>query len=635
MIKVGTVISRRYEIEEKIGSGGMSIVYRAKDLKLERSVAIKILRDEFCHDDGFVAKFKVEAQAAASLSHINIVNIYDVGNDDKVYYIIMELLEGVTLKEYIKLKGQLDSNETIRIGACIASALECAHNNHIVHRDIKPQNIIVDPMGRIKVADFGIARIATEATISLADMASGSVHYMSPEQAKNGYTNEKSDIYSLGITMFEMITGEVPYKADSVVAVALKQVHDTLPDIEELNSEADTNLINIINKATQKRLIHRYDSAEKMLEDLKTAKTFPDEEINTNNNFDDNAPTIITGGTIWSEKDVLEDEKPLMDKIVVTTAIISAVLAVTLISIMVFSKFGKSIIPIKITVPYIVGMNVEQVNDRLEPLALSYEIQDSIYDDTAAENTILKQTPKEGEIVGEDAVIKIIVCKGQQLYVTPNLENLKYNVAMNLVENAHLKPVMEQVHNSTVPVGIVFKQSPKKGEKVIESTEVILTVSIGKEEKYVIVPDVSRRPLDEAVNSLRAVGLTVGENITEAYNDVVEEGDVIAMTVSPGEKVKEGYEVDLTISLGKEIKPVTKTIEINNILDIDETSAILKVILIQDGTKETLYDGIVTHTDFDGPIMIHVAKMGKATYEVYKDDNLEYTYELVFTQETN
>jgi len=639
MIQPGAMIAQRYEIEEKIGSGGMSIVYKAKDIKLGRQVAVKILRDEFCYDDDFVAKFKVEAQAAASLSHINIVNIYDVGNDDMTYYIVMELLKGITLKEHIKSKGQLSNEETMRIGACIASALECAHTNHIFHRDIKPQNIIIDSAGRIKVADFGIARIATGATIPAADRASGSVHYMPPEQAKSGYSNEKSDLYSLGITMFEMITGQVPFKADSAVAVALKQIHEILPEIKDLNEEADQNLIRIIRKATQKRGIHRYKSAEYMLDDLKRATNFPKEAFVTTGGFDDYAQTMVSGDTssrqIWSEQEVLEDEKPLLNKLVVGGAVLSAVIVVALIALIVFSKFGEKIMPVKITVPSVVGMSIGEVEHVLTPLSLTYKVKEKIYSDSIKKGTIIEQNPAKGTLVDKSTMIQLILSQGQELYTIPNLNNTKYDVAEKLVEDAHLTPIMEQAHNDTVPVGVVFDQVPEEGTAVPEGTEITFKVSIGKEEKYVVVPDVSRKSLDEAINSLKAIGLKVGEGVTKAYNDVVEKGHVIAMTVSPGTKVREGYEVDLTISLGKEIKPITKTIEINNILDVNETSAILKVIFIQEGKEEVIYDGIVTQEDFDSPVVIHITKMGRGTYEVYKDNDLEYTYELIFTQEIN
>lgn len=640
MIQLGMLISDRYEIEEKVGSGGMSIVYRAKDMKLGRTVAVKILRDEYCYDELFVGKFKVEAQAAASLSHTNIVNIFDVGNDGKIYYIVMEFLDGLTLKEHIKVKGKLEDVETMRIGACIASALDCAHTNHIFHRDIKPQNIIITKDGRVKVADFGIARIATGATIPAADMASGSVHYIPPEQAKGGYSNEKSDIYSLGISMYEMVTGEVPFKADSAVSVALKQIHDELPDMHELNPEVDHNLEQIIVKATQKKPELRYASADVMLTDLKRANNFPQDDFVKIDKVDDDAPTMIMSNTqmrqIWSESEVLEDEKTIADKLVVAGAVLSAVIVAAIIVNFVFAQFKEEIVPIEYTVPNIVGEDVNDIVTMLELETMTYLISESDYSDTIPKDQIIAQLPESGTVVGENTVINVKVSKGVELYKVPDLtsrKDVKYTVAKELITNANLLVIQKTEYNETYPVGIVFNQIPEAGTEVPAGTEVTIVVSKGKETKYVVVPDVTRKPLDEAIGLLKAAGLTVNENVTEAHNDIVEEGNVIALTVTPGQAVKEGYEVDLTISLGAEEKPVTQIIVVNSILNQDEDSALLKVVLFRDGAEEVVYDSIVSHSNFDTPIEIPVTGLGTATYEVYKDGNLEYTYQLKFTEE--
>lgn len=640
MIQLGMLISNRYEIQEKVGSGGMSVVYKARDIKLSRTVAVKILRDEYCYDEVFVGKFKVEAQAAASLSHMNIVNIYDVGNDGKIYYIVMEFLDGLTLKDHIKVKGHLEDSETMRIGACIASALECAHTNHIFHRDIKPQNIIITKDGRVKVADFGIARIATGATIPAADMASGSVHYIAPEQAKGGYSNEKSDIYSLGITMFEMITGDVPFKAESAVSVALKQIHDDLPDISEFNPKVDHNLMEIVKKATQKKAEMRYASAEALLSDLKHANNFPQEDFVKIDRIDDDAPTMIMSNTqmrqIWSENEVLEDEKGKSERIVVISAVISAVIIAAVIANFVFAQFKEEIIPTEYTIPDIVGMDVNEVVNTLSPLTMTYEITESFYDDVIPKDQIMEQVPLSGTVVGENTLINVRVSKGQELFKVPDMTSRKdvtYTVAKEMIVNAKLNVVQKTEFSDTYPVGIVYEQIPEAGAEVPKGTDVTIVVSKGKETKYVVVPDVTRKPLNEAIGLLKAAGLTVNETVTEAHNDVVAEGSVIALTVTPGEAVREGYEVDLTISLGAEIKPVTQVIQINDILNIDQDSALLKVLLIQDDVEKVIYDSIVTHDSFDKPIEISVTGLGTAIYEVYKDGNLEYPKQIKFTEE--
>lgn len=639
MIQLGALISNRYDIIEKIGSGGMSIVYKAKDTKLGRYVAIKILRDEFCYDDDFVAKFKVEAQASASLAHINIINIYDVGNEEKVYYIVMEYVDGMTLKEHIKIKEKLSNEETMRIGACIASALDCAHTNHIFHRDIKPQNIMITNDGKVKVADFGIARIATEATIPVADMASGSVHYIPPEQAKSGHSDGRSDIYSLGITMFEMITGEVPFKADSAVSVALKQIHDALPDIKELNAEVDTNLSQIIVKATQKEPQHRYHSAEALLVDLKRATNFPTEDFVDIDKFDEDSETMVLNKTqirqIWEADDIFEDEKPRAEKLVVGGAVVSAIIVVVIIASIVFNHYRDELLPMQITVPNIVGENVYDINKELEALSLTYQISDSIYDSLISKDIILEQTPKPLDVVGENAVVSVVVSLGQEQLLVPEVSGNKYTLAEELIKKAHLISVREQEYNDTVPVGIVIEQYPESGSQVLKETEVTIKVSLGKEDKYVVVPVVTNKTLSEAIALLEVAGLTVSEHVSESYYETVEKGSVIAITVEEGSSVREGYEVDITISLGKEIVEVTKNIEVNDILNQNEDSSILKVVLIKDGIEKVVYDGIVSHADFDSPLKIPVTGIGTATYEVYKAGNLEYTYKIEFTKENN
>lgn len=639
MIQLGMLISDRYEVLEKVGSGGMSVVYKAKDTKLGRVVAVKILRDEFCYDEEFVGKFKVEAQAAASLSHVNIVNIYDVGSDGKVYYIVMEFLDGLTLKEHIKVKGQLDNVETMRIGACIASALDCAHTNHIFHRDIKPQNIIITKDGRVKVADFGIARIATGATIPAADMASGSVHYIPPEQAKGGYSNECSDIYSLGITMFEMITGEVPFKADSAVSVALMQIHDELPEIKDYCEEVDKNLEQIIVKATLKKPEQRYQSAEKLLGDLKHATNFPQEEFVQIDRYVEDSPTMVMSQTqmrqIWSESDVMEDEKSNVDKTVVGVAIAAAAIVVALIVFFVFSTFKNDIVPVEVNVPNIINQDISDAAAILTPLSLTYNVSEKIFSDEYAKDVIIDQSPKVGSITAENTVIQIKVSQGRKLYKVPDISNgsVRFDVAQKLIEDAMLVPVIKKEHSDVVSVGVVYDQYPPALSEVAAGTEVTFVVSLGKEDAYVIVPDATRKPLEEAIAMLKAAGLSVGDNVTESFNDIVEEGQVIAMTVSAGSSVKEGYEVDLTISLGAELKEVTKNIVVNDILDQDVDTALLKVILITNEGESTLFDNIVSHSDFDPPITIPVTGIGSVTYEVYLDGNLEYTQPLKFTEE--
>ena len=277
MIETGMIIAGRYEVEKKIGTGGMSDVYKAKDHTLGRCVAIKVLKPEFCEDMNFVSKFRAEAQAAAGLEHPNIVNIYDVGSQDGFYYIIMEYVQGITLKTYIEKKGRLNYKETLSIAIQVARGIQAAHAKNIIHRDIKPQNIIISTDGKVKVTDFGIARAVSEHTIHSDVM--GSVHYASPEQARNGYVSNRSDIYSLGIVMYEMVTGRVPYDGDSTVAVAIKHLQDEMVPPSEYAPDVPVSLEKIILKCTQKSADRRYDSMESLLVDLRKSLLSPNEDF--------------------------------------------------------------------------------------------------------------------------------------------------------------------------------------------------------------------------------------------------------------------------------------------------------------------------------------------------------------------
>lgn len=292
MIKLGMMIADRYEILEKIGTGGMSDVYKAKDVKLNRYVAIKVLKQEFAENKNFVSKFRVEAQAAAGLMHPNIVNVYDVGEDEDIHYIVMELVEGITLKKYIEKKSRLTTKEAISIAIQVAMGIEAAHNNHIIHRDIKPQNIIISKEGKVKVTDFGIAKAATSNTITSNVM--GSVHYTSPEQARGGFSDEKSDVYSLGITMFEMLTGRVPFNGDTTVAIAIKQIQDEMPSPREFAPEVPVSVEQIVLKCTQKSPDRRYQNMSDMIRDLKRSLITPDEDFVQIDNGESAKTRIVT-----------------------------------------------------------------------------------------------------------------------------------------------------------------------------------------------------------------------------------------------------------------------------------------------------------------------------------------------------
>ncbi|MBO4913076.1 MAG: Stk1 family PASTA domain-containing Ser/Thr kinase, partial [Butyrivibrio sp.] len=294
MIKIGMVIGDRYEVLEKIGTGGMSDVYKAKDHKLNRLVAVKILKQEFSENENFVAKFRVEAQSTAGLMHPNIVNVYDVGDEDGINYIVMELVDGITLKKYIEKKVRLSVKEAVSIAIQVAMGLEAAHNNNIIHRDIKPQNIMISKDGKVKVTDFGIAKAATSNTITSNVM--GSVHYTSPEQARGGYSDAKSDIYSLGITLFEMLTGRVPFNGDTTVAIAIKHIQEDLPTPADFNEDIPISVEKIVLKCCQKSPDRRYQNAAELIQDLKKSLITPDKDFVSMVDPDEEGVTRVASG---------------------------------------------------------------------------------------------------------------------------------------------------------------------------------------------------------------------------------------------------------------------------------------------------------------------------------------------------
>ena len=297
MISPGMLLSERYEIIDRVGSGGMADVYKARDQRLNRFVAIKILKPEYSNDAKFVSKFRGEAQSVAGLSHPNVVNVYDVGEDDDLYYIVMELVEGITLKRFIEKKGRLDVKEAIGIGVQIAQGMQAAHDNSIIHRDIKPQNIIISKEGKVKVTDFGIAKAATSNTIT--SNAMGSVHYISPEQARGGYSDEKSDIYSLGVTMYEMLSGKVPFEGDSTVTVALAHIQEEATPLDKIDPEIPHSLSKIVMKCMQKKPDMRYMTASALIADLKRALIEPDGDYVVISDVVDDSPTIIMDKMKW------------------------------------------------------------------------------------------------------------------------------------------------------------------------------------------------------------------------------------------------------------------------------------------------------------------------------------------------
>lgn len=551
MIKPGMFISDRYEIIEKVGTGGMADVYKAKCHRLNRNVAIKVLKPEYSDDQTFVSKFRGEAQSAAGLSHPNIVNVYDVGDDGNLHYIVMELVEGITLKSFIERKGKLEIKEAVGIAIQIAQGMEAAHANHIIHRDIKPQNIIISREGKVKVTDFGIAKATSSNTIT--SNAIGSVHYISPEQARGGYSDEKSDIYSLGVTLYEMLIGKVPFEGDNAVSVALLHIQGETTPLRQLDPTIPPSLDKIVQKCMQKKPERRYLSASELIQDLKRSLANPNGEfvkmapvgvtdsptINLtpeqvgeireasgypkdgaqNRNNPSNYDEMDDNNQLYeSEDEDLDDEKdvdPKLEKFIIAGSVTVAIVLGIVIIALVGKGFGL----------FKFGSGNSGNNNQIE---------ETLPDDETTDDT--EQT--------EDTANKTTV---------PDVKGKSLEEAIDLLKAADLSSRNDYKPSDVVPENYIIEQSVLAGEEVDKNTEIVLTISTGVE-----------------TNSLRDVtGLTVDQADTVLkddqelkiiheyeYNDTVDENLVIRTSPVAGTAVKKGDTVTVYISKGKETKYV-------------------------------------------------------------------------------
>ena len=467
MIKIGMMIGDRYEILEKIGTGGMSDVYKAKCHKLNRFVAIKVLKQEFSENANFVSKFRTEAQAAAGLMHPNIVNVYDVGEENGIYYFVMEMVEGITLKKYIEKKARLSVKEAISIAIQVSMGIEAAHNNHIIHRDIKPQNIMISKEGKVKVTDFGIAKAATSNTITSNVM--GSVHYTSPEQARGGYSDEKSDIYSLGITMFEMLTGRVPFNGETTVAIAIKHIQEEMPSPREYVPEIPVSVEQIVFKCCQKSPDRRYQSMAELIDDLKQSLLNPDEDFVKVMEPDRKASTrMITEREMErikkvsaakdnmeesmrlnrvkhtdqgeEEEDYEEDYDPRMEKITTVLAIVAAIIIGCIVIVLVGRALGLFHLSgsrddetqqeeqtEQVEMIDVIGMAVKTAQDRLEKKGLKTEVK---YVENAAypQNQVISASVEEGIMVDPGTTITLTVSSGTEGVAVPKATGITYEM---------------------------------------------------------------------------------------------------------------------------------------------------------------------------------------------------------------
>lgn len=607
MIRKGMFIGDRYEIVDKVGSGGMSDVYKALDHKLNRFVAIKVLRSEFSEDKTFVSKFKVEAQSAAGLVHPNIVNVYDVGEDENIHYIVMELIEGITLKKYIEKKGPLPVKEAVSIAIQVAQGIEAAHNNNIIHRDIKPQNIMISREGKVKVTDFGIARAASTNTIN--SNAMGSVHYISPEQARGGYIDEKSDIYSLGITLYELVTGKVPFEGDSTVSVALQHINEEIQSPKELVPNLPISVEKIILKCTQKKPDRRYLKVSALIADLKKSLVTPDEDF-----VQIVSPAVSNGSTvtmtdeevskirseaggynsqdeeyvlgeedseeenpeegendeddIFGDSDDIDAENPKMDKVVFIGVILSGVVFVILAIVLFVKSMGgcsgsgtegettnvesESLKSTQTKVPKVVGMSEEEAIQALQDAHLGYKIS-SEYHNTIPKGDVISQSKEEDSVVDKNTTIEIVVSQGAKKSTMPDVLGQDKDEAKELLEGEEygLVVTFEYEASESVEANKVVRTDPAAKADVYFGSSVVVYVSQGADTSDTVVPNIMDMSQEKARATLQSSGLSMRVE-AEVYSDTVAAGNIVAQDIKADKKVPTGTVIGVTVSKGPE-----------------------------------------------------------------------------------
>lgn len=571
---IGRTIANRYEIISKTGVGGMSTVYVARDKVLNRDVAVKVLKDEFTTDDEFVKRFNSEAQAAASLTHANIVSIYDVGNEDGIYYIVMELVRGKTLKQIINEEGALPWKWSVNIAGQIASALEMAHKNNIVHRDIKPHNIIITEDGVAKVTDFGIAKAVSNSTITAFGTTIGSVHYFSPEQAKGGYTDAKSDIYSLGVVMYEMLTGKVPFDADTSVSVALKHMQEDPVPPMEINPNIPKAVNDIILKAMQKEPMARYQTATAMIRDLAQALKNPDGEFVEEEDLDDGLTRRMDAITDDMAKNAKSSNKKKKNKIAVffenhpktkVLAIIVLCLIIFAGSIAITSAILNANSAKDVQIPKLVGMTEAEAKAELAKYKLVYEKLGEDYNSEVEAGKVFEQNPvySANYKVKEKSKVSVKISKGTEQTTVPKVAGMIYEEAVAALEKNKLKAEKIEETSKTIKEGIVISQETDANTTANAGDTVKIHVSIGTGVNQVVMPNVLGKKEADAKSALEAKNLVVKVEYKE--NTDKENGEVLEQSIKSGENIDEGTEVTITVNKLAEIKEATITINVKSL----------------------------------------------------------------------
>lgn len=548
---VGTVLGNRYELMEKVGEGGMAVVYKAKCRLLNRFVAVKILKEEYSKDKEFVEKFKREATAAASLSDNNIVNIYDVGSEGDINYIVLEYVDGKTLKQIIREYGKLTHKTAVGISIQIAKALDCAHKHNIIHRDIKPHNILVTEDGLVKVTDFGIAKASSSVTITNSNRVIGSAHYFSPEQAKGSYVDCRTDIYSLGIVMYEMVTGKVPYDADSPVSVALKHIQEQVVPPKQLNNSIPESLNKLILKAIEKEPIRRYQNMREMLADLKKVQN--NQEINIiTEDFEDESTRIMDPVRVDDKNDYYEEPKKDKRKkkaLLVSVAILIIFLVGGLSWYIVSKKLANPNNPVlgsDVQIPQIIGLTKEEAQKLIVDKGLNFTIVRYDKSDKKA-GTVLDCSPQPGTMVKSQSEVRVVISNGPNNAVIPDLTGIDITQAKDIINNSGFKlGKVDYRYDDNTQENTVISQNPAPDSDASSNNVISLVVSKGPEVKVTEVPDLSGKKLEQAQALLMNSKLVLGTKTEVLTSDKTKDGIIFSQSKDANSKVKEGTEISVS-----------------------------------------------------------------------------------------